>query len=402
MWFSLGVSTVKELSMVAECPLITGKNWMLVTISACLMIIISILGTTRSYGQKTCTSNPTTITGNVNFGSITWTASGGATEAECNDMADGLITFSGDVVVDLANNVTVTITNDVNIDGNFPISGGPGSTLAVSGGYTLYVTGDLGDPDNNGVQYSVVTASDEIIVDGTLYGKNNNAFTGDGSISGGTLDVKNGSSCGSPCPVSGGFTGCTSNDGFCDTYTVLPITLLYFDASVDDNNHVVLKWATETEENFDHFEILRSSSNLFFSSIESIPGAGYNTNSVQKYSTVDEYPVIGDNYYRLKAVDIDGAVELFKIEHVRVYGRKSLTIYPNPIRGNELRATINFEPLQGDHIMIFDTMGAELISIPVTGTESEFQLNDSLRPGAYIVKYVSSSFERMTRVIVTD
>src|SRR5688572_11785566 len=101
------------------------------------------------FSQKTCRSNPPTIGSNINFGSIAWTPGGGATVAECNDMADGLSTFTGNVIVDVANDITITITNNVNITGNFPISGGPGSKLTVNGGFTLHVTGDLGDNDNN-------------------------------------------------------------------------------------------------------------------------------------------------------------------------------------------------------------------------------------------------------------
>ncbi len=370
-------------------------------ISIVLLVMISVH---MVKAQKTCTSNPTTISSNINFGAITWTASGGATVAECNNMADGLITFTGNVIVDVANNTTITISNNVNITGNFPISGGPGSTLSVSGGgpsTTLHVTGNLGNAASNGVQYNVTATSDHIIVDGTLFGKNNNAFTGAGTISGGTLDVKNGSTCGSPCPVTGGFTSCTAGDAFCTTY--LPIVLSYFNVSLDKvEERVLLEWATESEENFNHFEVQRAGSDLKFASIVNVPGAGYNTNSLQQYTAYDEAPLIGKGYYRLKAVDIDGSVEYFKIKSVNYSGGRKFRIYPNPTNGSSIKYTINFEPSPYDRVVLVDAVGNELFSAAVTATENKLISDKVLPSGAYLLRYISSTHHQVARVFIKE
>lgn len=350
------------------------------------------------FAQKTCTSSPTTISSDINFGAIAWTAGGGATVAECNNMADGLITFTGNVIVNLANNKTITISNNVTIIGNFPISGGPGSLLSITGNSTLDITGDLGDATNNGVQYNVAAAGDKIIVDGTLYGKNNNAFTGSGSISGGTLDVKNGSTCGTPCPVSGGFSNCASGDGFCTTYGVLPIELLFFSGS-KGLNKISLSWATASELNFHYFGVEKSADGSNFYSISKVVGHG-TTNTRQDYSFYDEKPLNGKNYYRLKSVDFDGYTEYFNVIMVDFDGKKSFSVYPNPSNGIELKAETNFVPSKNAFVTIYSTTGAEIAKFKVSGDVSTLTLPVKLESGWYYAKFISSDFTSFSRVLV--
>lgn len=363
------------------------------------LLLISVLASGACFAQKVCRSNPTTLTSNITFGNITWTASGGATVTECNNMADGLITFTGNVIMDLANTTTVTITNNVTIDGNFPISGGPGSKLSVSGARTLYVTGDLGDPANNGTQYEVVNVLSAIVVDGTLYGKNNNAFTGAGSISGGTLDVKNGSTCGSPCPVSGGFDNCNSGDGFCTTNNVLPIILSSFTAR-QSGESVSLDWVTIMEENFEKFVVERSSNGVAFNSIGEVPGAGRNIYDIKtEYSFNDNNPLVGFNYYRLKAVDVDEKFEYSSLQVVKVQSAKKFWVHPNPSSSSSINFYTNFNAAEGDRVVLIDQMGKKLAEIPAE-ENGRLELSGQYRPGVYLLKYFTQGTEYSSRVIL--
>ncbi len=373
------------------------KNY-LSQISFFLPLAFIAIFSTVSSAQKTCTSNPTTISSNINFGSITWTASGGATVAECNNMADGISSFTGNVIVDLANNKKITLTNNVTINGDFPISGGNGSTLSVNGGYTLHVTGDLGDAANNGVSYEVVTSSDKIIVDGTLYGKNNNAFSGSGSISGGSLEVKNGSSCGSPCPVTGGFSSCNSGDAFCTNNSVLPVSLIEFSAKAE-GQVVSLKWATASELNFDYFSIERSTDGVSFLEIGQVVGHG-TTDERHDYSFVDNNPLNVKLYYRLKTVDFDDYEEYFNIAIVDFGGTRQVSVYPNPVADGKLNVQFNFIPGKATQVQITDMMGAQKVSYDIESTDSQFYLPINLEPGTYIIRLRSDDFNSVSRFMV--
>lgn len=313
-------------------------------------------------------------------------------------MADGISSFTGNVIVDLANNKKITITNNVTINGNFPISGGNGSTLSVNGGYNLRVTGDLGDSGNNGVAYEVVTATDKIIVDGTLYGKNNNAFTGSGSISGGTLNVKNGSSCGSPCPVAGGFSSCTAGDAFCTNNSVLPVSLISFGVKTD-NETVSLFWATASELNFDYFSIERSSDGINFQEIGKVIGHG-TTDERHDYFFEDDQPVIGKLFYRLKTVDFDAYTEYFNIESVTYSKQKSFVIYPNPVVDSKVNFQMNFNANVGSQIMATDLSGVEVFRYQVKESASQFDVPLNLDPGTYIFKINTGDYVDVKRIVV--
>jgi hypothetical protein len=366
-----------------------------------LLVVLSFTNPIVIMAQKTCTSNPPTLGSNINFGSIAWTAGGGATVAECNNMADGISTFTGNVIVDLANGTIVTVTNNVNITGNFPISGGNGSVFSVTGGFTFHVTGDMGNTANNDVEYNAATVNDKIIVDGTLYGKNNTDFTGSGKITGGALDVKNGTTCSTPCPVTGGFASCTSATTFCTTAgVVLPIVLLDFSA-VPNAESIHVKWTTVLEENFEKFIVQRSQDGLEFHEIAVIQGAGRNLYGIKtNYSFEDNSPLVGYNYYRLKAVDWDGRFEIFGVKAVKLNKAKHLSIYPNPSSGNSFFVETNFNPSDGDQILITNNLGIQLYQTEPREVNNQITLPSTLSPGIYFVKYISKEYTDISRVMV--
>lgn len=86
---------------------------------------------------------------------------------------------------------------------------------------------------------------------------------------------------------------------------ILPIELLYFEG-IALNNGILLRWGTATEVNNYGFEIQRGDGNLYFHSIDFVPGSG-NSNSPKHYLFVDSTITSTGNYfYRLKQIDTDG------------------------------------------------------------------------------------------------
>jgi hypothetical protein len=237
-------------------------------------------------------------------------------------------------------------------------------------------------------------------VDGTLYGKNNNAFTGSGSISGGTLNVKNGATCGSPCPVSGGFANCTAGDAFCSTYGALPIELLYFNASVE-GSFIKLKWATSLEENFDRFIIQRSHEGQEFESLGEVEGMGSNVYDLKNdYSYMDKSPKLGLNYYRLKALDLDGSFEFFTVVAVDFSGSRKLWVNPNPSTGNVVGFSTNFNPSEFDNLILINNVGKEIAKGNVSYLNGQFIFDTPVSPGVYLLKYFGDGTELSARVVV--
>jgi hypothetical protein len=181
----------------------------------------------------------------------------------------------------------------------------------------------------------------------------------------------------------------------------LPIKLLNFQASIrEDEKQVLLEWATEKEDNFDYFEIQRAGGDGKFLAIAEVKGAGYNTSSIQKYSLVDENPLVGHNYYRLKAVDIDGSSETFQVVYITLVDQKRFSVFPNPADAHDMKYRINFDYTPGDKIILLDKLGSEILNGAVSGNEATLPFSDDLKPGVYFLKYTSLSFNEVVKIIV--
>tara|TARA_R110002020_G_scaffold6723_1_gene28633 strand:- start:605 stop:1831 length:1227 start_codon:yes stop_codon:yes gene_type:complete len=93
----------------------------------------------------------------------------------------------------------------------------------------------------------------------------------------------------------------------------LPIDLLSFTAELllEMDPIVLLRWEIASQVNNDYYEIQRSVDVEDWTTIEKVTGAG-NSNTHMSYSIIDDNPILGISYYRLKQTDYDGMFETFQ------------------------------------------------------------------------------------------
>ena len=185
----------------------------------------------------------------------------------------------------------------------------------------------------------------------------------------------------------------SDNDGYMDDLLLnigsapLPIELVSFNVHQTEDLKVRIDWQTASEINNDFFTIERSIDAINWEELKNIEGAG---NSVQliNYSTIDEKPIWGISYYRLKQTDFDGQYSYSKIESINIdrLADSQVTIFPNPTNN---RITINGDKRELEQIRIFNMHGKELtnsINIQkVSRTESIINLG-KLTTGLYYIK----------------
>lgn len=196
-----------------------------------------------------------------------------------------------------------------------------------------------------------------------------------------------------------GSTGTVNGPAIINSTGVLPIKLSYFNGMFSEGK-VKLSWATSTEENFEKFEIERSSDGFIFEKMGEVKGAGFNTYQQNDYSFADQSPVIGKNYYRLKNLDLNGTFDYSKIIRVDVNTSRSIILYPNPVVGQSLTVKINFEPMSFDRIQIVDNLGMVIKGLEVTSLENTIQLPENLPSGVYMLRYISDKEESVFRFLV--
>jgi len=111
----------------------------------------------------------------------------------------------------------------------------------------------------------------------------------------------------------------------------LPVTLISFKAQAEGQT-AALSWATSEETNSDRFDIERSQNGKNWVKIGSL-ASHKESNVNQYYAFSDATPLRGDNYYRLKMVDLDGTFAYSSIEKANFEG--IALVYPNPVSASQ-------------------------------------------------------------------
>jgi hypothetical protein len=172
----------------------------------------------------------------------------------------------------------------------------------------------------------------------------------------------------------------------------LPVNYLSFTGTVE-NTGVSLNWTTAQEQNSNYFEVQRSTDNNNYAAIGQVTAA-HNSSLPTNYSFTDASPASGNNYYRLKEVDLDGNFMYSKIVSVNfgVTGQNVVAVYPNPAHES---FQLQFKNMQtGKYEMSLLSPVGQVIqsrSIQVSNTASYIEtvpLSSGLAEGTYIVRLI--------------
>ncbi len=130
--------------------------------------------------------------------------------------------------------------------------------------------------------------------------------------------------------VNGSATATVPNNATVYNPVILPTEFIDFTVEKREQ-HIFLTWETEHEINLDHYILERSTDNTFFESIDRVDCQN-NTAGLNVYNHTDHDYEQGLKYYRLKAVDIDGSINISKTISIRIFDEsfEKLNCFPNP------------------------------------------------------------------------
>jgi len=285
---------------------------------------------------------------------------------------NAVINVIGDLEIwgnlNVLNNLSLNVAGNANIHGDVNI--GNGGTIDIQGGINV-------DGDFKGGNNTIMNVDGTVLVGGNIVIGNGSVLTGAGYFS-------NGGSC-------------TGDTDFCDG-APLPITLAFFEGN-QQGKSIVLNWTTTSEDNFDYFSIQKSCDGINFESIASVKGHGFSSQSIL-YVYEDLEPLNGVNYYRLKAVDLDGTFEVFALIGVEFFSDDdSLVIYPNPVVNNKF----TIESLNQDlnqSITLRDINGNSILHSTLSYGKNDFQLNQSISPGNYLIVISGTGKSDIRKLII--
>ncbi len=245
----------------------------------------------------------------------------------------GILTINGDVT---STKVTkILVTGDVYIDGNISLPAG-GSTLTVNRPGVLQTTGTI-----TGV---TPTGTGVVIEAGTV---------------------------------------------------VLKIDLIYFNVTNNEST-ITLTWQTASEENNDYFTIERAPDGINYETIATIAGAG-NSKDVLSYSYVDNNPLMGNSYYRLKQTDFEGAHEYFDAVSISYLNEEDLQIAWVP---DSKTVTIDASGSMGyAKLQIVNMAGAVVKNVYKLENNLSIDVSN-LKRGMYIVSIIGGDARIVKKIMI--
>lgn len=188
-----------------------------------------------------------------------------------------------------------------------------------------------------------------------------------------------------------------------DISVPLPIQLLEFKAK-SNLGIVELNWRTATELNNDFFTVERLLLGEKFAEVLTVKGAGTKS-SESKYAAIDQFPVPGKSYYRLKQTDFGGNFSYSRIVEVDVSSLAVWNVFPNPSNGLEFNVTFSSRDLgKNASIGLHDLKGNEMIQLSIenlTSTQVKVETPQKLAPGLYVISIaVGEQIERKKLLIL--
>ncbi len=184
---------------------------------------------------------------------------------------------------------------------------------------------------------------------------------------------------------------------------ILSVDLLHCEAKFTDND-VIVSWATASEKNNEFFTLERSRDGQQFEPVITVKGAG-NSSSVLNYDAIDENPLSGNSYYRLRQTDYDGKFSFSHVMEVKTDFGIEFSVFPNPSDGSSI--SISLTGIYGEEILVvvLDMTGRQAYSqiVPafIDGTfliATDF--SKKLTPGVYMVKASSQEEIHNQKLII--
>ncbi|MDA3616817.1 T9SS type A sorting domain-containing protein [Polluticaenibacter yanchengensis] len=166
-----------------------------------------------------------------------------------------------------------------------------------------------------------------------------------------------------------------------------------------------ISWSSVSETANKGFEVQRSTDGINFTTIAFVASKAINGNSntTIQYSYLDENPAIGENYYRVKQVDLNSNSSFSNVAKIikGLARTEGVTLYPNPAKD---RVNIALNSLNGKKstITVFNNNGKSVRQISLLGTGALLNTSislDGLANGLYFIKVETDGKTESSRFV---
>lgn len=165
----------------------------------------------------------------------------------------------------------------------------------------------------------------------------------------------------------------------------LPVHFTAFQAKANSCK-VDLSWTTAQETGSKYFDVQRSADGIRFESIGSVDAKG-DAGRGGEYTFIDENPVSGKNFYRVKQYDEDGKGLATNTQSATINcGATKIDLFPNPTS-----AIVNVKGLNGKNTIKVLTISGQEVMKADTELETYSMMVNGLASGTYQVQVVKNN-----------
>ncbi|MDQ6812213.1 MAG: C25 family cysteine peptidase [Bacteroidota bacterium] len=169
---------------------------------------------------------------------------------------------------------------------------------------------------------------------------------------------------------------------YMDKTSVMPVTLINFNAAVQNSN-VKTTWSASSEINAKEYEVQHSINGIDFKKVGVVASLHTSADAVTDYAFVHINVPAGKNYYRLKIIDNDGFSKFSPVRLVTLTNTVSINVYPNPVK-DVLNIRVTRTDNKASDLRLINAFGQQLWQRKLNGT---MRLNMSNWPyGNYILQ----------------
>lgn len=176
---------------------------------------------------------------------------------------------------------------------------------------------------------------------------------------------------------------------------ILPVTFISIKAT-QKNKDIQVDWEVAEERLIQKYEIERSAESINFYKMAEVSAGG--NSSTGNYHWLDEDPVTGKNYYRVRAIQTDGRSFISKTAVVIMNARNAaLTIFPNPVINKRINIRSN-EMAKGKYtVLLHNPQGREVIRLGIDHPGGSFNkiiyCSSMLPSGIYYLRLANEKDE---------
>jgi hypothetical protein len=188
------------------------------------------------------------------------------------------------------------------------------------------------------------------------------------------------------------------------TNAVLPINFTNVKA-YQKGNDIQVEWNLGNESSISRYEVEKSADGRTFTKTAAQAVRAI-TSSSQPYNWLDASATSGNNFYRIKAIEQNGQYKYSQVVNVKLgTGNGGISIYPNPVKGNNMSLQFINQPKGKYAIQLFNNLGQEVYRSEfnhIGGSSTQtVQLNNQVSKGIYQLQ-VTNGDNKVTQKVIID